>query len=232
MSLPVTRCATRLPASVSGYTGLWTPIRSRILPCLAEIALAQICGMPRSTRLLQVSTLDSIEVPMPTTATGKSPQPSCSSASRFVVSASTTRVRREDHSWTSAGSRSMASTSWPSRARASAVPDPKRPRPQTRTAPSSPLRPLRLPPALVAGRAPRSLKLVLDTGPLCHVPVAGRAPRAVRAARRYRGPMESLRLAWDERFRAYDFGSLHPMAPIRLELTARLVADFGLMAGP
>jgi acetoin utilization protein AcuC len=41
--------------------------------------------------------------------------------------------------------------------------------------------------------------------------------------------MESLRLAWDERFADYDFGPLHPMAPIRLELTSRLVADFGLM---
>ena len=44
--------------------------------------------------------------------------------------------------------------------------------------------------------------------------------------------MESLRLAWDERFCAYDFGSLHPMAPLRLELTARLAADFGLLGGP
>jgi acetoin utilization protein AcuC len=44
--------------------------------------------------------------------------------------------------------------------------------------------------------------------------------------------MESLRLAWDERFADYDFGPTHPMAPIRLQLAARLAADFGLLAEP
>jgi acetoin utilization protein AcuC len=45
---------------------------------------------------------------------------------------------------------------------------------------------------------------------------------------RYGEPMEALRLVWDERFTAYDFGPTHPMAPIRLELTALLVRDLGL----
>lgn len=42
--------------------------------------------------------------------------------------------------------------------------------------------------------------------------------------------MEALRLVWDESFTKYDFGEGHPMAPIRLELTARLVRDLGLFS--
>ncbi|MDQ1287476.1 MAG: acetoin utilization protein AcuC [Actinomycetota bacterium] len=42
--------------------------------------------------------------------------------------------------------------------------------------------------------------------------------------------MEALRLIWDETFTKYDFGDAHPMSPIRLELTARLVRDLGLLA--
>jgi acetoin utilization protein AcuC len=34
---------------------------------------------------------------------------------------------------------------------------------------------------------------------------------------------------WDESMLAYNFGPQHPMSPIRLELTARLSADFGLL---
>lgn len=41
--------------------------------------------------------------------------------------------------------------------------------------------------------------------------------------------MEALRLVWDEAFTAYDFGVEHPMAPIRLELTARLADALGLL---
>jgi acetoin utilization protein AcuC len=44
--------------------------------------------------------------------------------------------------------------------------------------------------------------------------------------------MDALRLVWDDAFSAYDFGAGHPMAPIRLELTARLVRDLGLLSEP
>lgn len=36
------------------------------------------------------------------------------------------------------------------------------------------------------------------------------------------------RIVWDESFTDYDFGSQHPMNPVRLELTARLCREFGL----
>jgi acetoin utilization protein AcuC len=48
----------------------------------------------------------------------------------------------------------------------------------------------------------------------------------------YRGGVDDLRLVWDDAFTAYDFGPTHPMAPIRLELTARLAREFGLMNRP
>jgi acetoin utilization protein AcuC len=41
--------------------------------------------------------------------------------------------------------------------------------------------------------------------------------------------VEALRLVWDEAFTAYDFGDEHPMHPIRLELTARLAEELGLL---
>lgn len=41
--------------------------------------------------------------------------------------------------------------------------------------------------------------------------------------------VEALRLVWDESFTRYDFGPGHPMAPVRLDLTARLVRDLGLL---
>ncbi len=41
--------------------------------------------------------------------------------------------------------------------------------------------------------------------------------------------MEALRLAWDDAFLGYDFGPDHPMSPLRLELTERLVRDLGLL---
>jgi acetoin utilization protein AcuC len=44
--------------------------------------------------------------------------------------------------------------------------------------------------------------------------------------------MDALRLVWDEVFGGYDFGAGHPMAPIRLELTARLIRDLGLLDAP
>ena len=37
---------------------------------------------------------------------------------------------------------------------------------------------------------------------------------------------------WDDRLRAYDFGPGHPMAPVRQQLTYRLVRDFGLLDTP
>ncbi|HYO86884.1 MAG TPA: acetoin utilization protein AcuC [Dermatophilaceae bacterium] len=40
------------------------------------------------------------------------------------------------------------------------------------------------------------------------------------------------RLVWDQGFTEYDFGDSHPMKPVRLELTAALCAEFGLLDGP
>jgi acetoin utilization protein AcuC len=36
------------------------------------------------------------------------------------------------------------------------------------------------------------------------------------------------RVVWDPSFTAYNFGPGHPMAPVRLDLTARLCDAFGL----
>ena len=52
--------------------------------------------------------------------------------------------------------------------------------------------------------------------------VPGTVPRMVVQAR----------VIWDERFAGYDFGPGHPMAPVRLELTARLCRDLGLFDDP
>jgi acetoin utilization protein AcuC len=41
--------------------------------------------------------------------------------------------------------------------------------------------------------------------------------------------MEALRLVWDDSFTKYNFGEGHPMSPLRLDLTARLVRDLGLL---
>lgn len=38
-------------------------------------------------------------------------------------------------------------------------------------------------------------------------------------------------VVWDQRFTRYDFGPGHPMHPIRLELTHRLLADLGALEG-
>ena len=40
------------------------------------------------------------------------------------------------------------------------------------------------------------------------------------------------RVVWDQSFTGYDFGSEHPMNPLRLDLTARLCEAFGLFDGP
>jgi acetoin utilization protein AcuC len=40
------------------------------------------------------------------------------------------------------------------------------------------------------------------------------------------------RVIWDEAFARYDFGPGHPMAPLRLELTARLCRELGLFDDP
>ena len=108
--------------------------RSRIFPWLCEMALAQIWPTLRSTRLSVDSTLASIEVPIPTTAMGNCPAPSWVRACRLVASASTSWVSRPDHSCTSWGFRSTASTSWPRRCSAAAAEAPNRPRPTTITA--------------------------------------------------------------------------------------------------
>src|SRR3954462_11869217 len=109
------------------------PIRVRILPCDGVMAFTQRCSIPRSTRLTVISTEDSMEVPTPTTAELNSCAPSWRSASIFVASASTTWVSWPDHFCTSAGSRSIASTSRPCLTSCSAVEAPNRPRPTTST---------------------------------------------------------------------------------------------------
>ncbi len=40
------------------------------------------------------------------------------------------------------------------------------------------------------------------------------------------------RVVWDPDFNRYDFGPSHPMAPVRLDLTARLAESLGLFAAP
>jgi len=40
------------------------------------------------------------------------------------------------------------------------------------------------------------------------------------------------RVVWDESFTSYNFGADHPMSPVRLDLTARLCAAFGLFDQP
>ncbi len=44
--------------------------------------------------------------------------------------------------------------------------------------------------------------------------------------------MHALRLEWDESFLGYNFGPGHPMAPVRLKLTHRLLRDLGLLDLP
>src|SRR5665648_229684 len=133
-SLPLTRCATRLPASASGSTTWCTPMRDRIRECSGEIAFAQICGVPRSTRLPAIRTLASSDVPTPTTATGNSFTPSWTRASGLVQSAST-RGKRPVKCATTSGSRSAASTSWPRCSSVRAIEEPNRPSPITSTPP-------------------------------------------------------------------------------------------------
>jgi acetoin utilization protein AcuC len=43
---------------------------------------------------------------------------------------------------------------------------------------------------------------------------------------------DTLCLCWDRSMLAYDFGPQHPMSPIRLDLTARLIDEFGLFKAP
>jgi acetoin utilization protein AcuC len=42
----------------------------------------------------------------------------------------------------------------------------------------------------------------------------------------------SGRVIWDDSLLDYDFGPLHPMAPVRLDLTIRLCRELGLLQGP
>ena len=41
--------------------------------------------------------------------------------------------------------------------------------------------------------------------------------------------MDALRLEWSDSFTRYDFGPQHPMSPVRLDLTRRLIDAFGLL---
>ncbi len=38
----------------------------------------------------------------------------------------------------------------------------------------------------------------------------------------------TLHVAWDDRLARYDFGSWHPMAPVRVEMTMELARAFGV----
>jgi acetoin utilization protein AcuC len=42
----------------------------------------------------------------------------------------------------------------------------------------------------------------------------------------------TLYVAWDERLTSYDFGPGHPLAPVRVELTMALAAEYGLLTAP
>ncbi len=44
--------------------------------------------------------------------------------------------------------------------------------------------------------------------------------------------VSGTRVVWDPDFNRYDFGPTHPMAPVRLDLTARLADAFGLFSLP
>ena len=41
----------------------------------------------------------------------------------------------------------------------------------------------------------------------------------------------TLHVAWDDRLARYDFGSWHPMAPVRVEMTMELARAFGVFPG-
>src|SRR5690606_14342620 len=109
------------------------PMRARILPCDWLIALAQICGTFRSTRFAVISTLDSIDEPVATTAMEKSWAPIWRRASMLRASAWTAWVTRSDHFCTSAGFSSTTSTSRSRRSSWPAVAAPKRPSPMMST---------------------------------------------------------------------------------------------------
>ena len=40
----------------------------------------------------------------------------------------------------------------------------------------------------------------------------------------------TLHVAWDDQLAGYDFGSGHPLAPVRVELTIELARAFGVFA--
>ena len=40
----------------------------------------------------------------------------------------------------------------------------------------------------------------------------------------------TLHVAWDDRLARYDFGSWHPMAPVRVEMTMELARAFGVFS--
>ncbi len=44
--------------------------------------------------------------------------------------------------------------------------------------------------------------------------------------------VSGIRVVWDPEFTRYDFGRGHPMAPVRLDLTARLADSLGLLSRP
>src|SRR3954447_19113873 len=119
--------------SCSGNTTWCAPIRSRMRPWWALVALAQMSATSRSTSSEVTRMLSSRWSPMATTARWKSPTPSCRNASMSVQSAVTACVSCEDRSCTVRLTLSIASTSVPCRSSSRAIALPNRPSPMTTT---------------------------------------------------------------------------------------------------
>ncbi len=61
---------------------------------------------------------------------------------------------------------------------------------------------------------------------------ASSAPRTAPVVPEVTGAPDVVQVVWDPVFNRYDFGRWHPMAPIRLDLTARLCESLGLFSVP
>ena len=93
-----------------------------------------------------------------------------------------------------------------------------RPRPRAR-------RPRRCASSTTPGSAPRWSR------PSRPPPRARSSSRAADVRRAGAAP-EAVQVVWDPKFNGYDFGRWHPMAPVRLDLTARLCRELGLFDRP
>ena len=135
-----TRCAARVPMSLSGLTTFCTPSCVRISACGSVRALAQMPGHPNFTSRDAVRMLASMLEPMPTTTRSNSSTDSSRSTSSSVASARTTEVSLPLKRCTVAWSWSMPSTSVSLRMSSRARAPPNRPSPITATASDMPRR--------------------------------------------------------------------------------------------